>query len=100
MSNTLGKHTESDHREMILRMRGLEHFRTVWALLLLFIVRKTWSVDTGGINLGSGSSYGEQLLIYESWGVGIQAQLGVPHSEIQVDNIIECQFNISVDRFS
>ena len=76
MSNTLGKHKEIDHREMILRMRGLEHFRTVWALLLLFIVRKTWSVDTGGINLGSGSSYGEQIIIYESWGGGNTSSAG------------------------
>ena len=46
---------------MILRVRtlSLEQFRTVLAFLPLFLVRETVSVDTGGINLGSGSSYGE-----------------------------------------
>jgi len=44
---------------MILRVRtlSLEQFRTVLAFLPLFLVRETVSVDTGGINLGSGSSY-------------------------------------------
>ena len=37
----------------------LEHSRTVLVSLLLSLVGETLAVETGGINLGSGSSYGE-----------------------------------------
>ena len=48
---------------MILRVRRLclGHSRTVLAFLLLSLVKTAFSVDSGGINMGSGSSYGEKL---------------------------------------
>ena len=46
---------------MIIRVQRmcLEHSRTVLVSLLLSLVGETLAVETGGINLGSGSSYGE-----------------------------------------